>query len=1727
MKKYVVILVAIIAFFAIKIGSFAQTNFGNEWINYNNTYYKIQVAKDGMYRLTYQALLQAGVPINTINPHRLQMWHRGRQIAIYIKGQENLSDVTFAPDDYIDFYGQRNDGAMDTPMWWRPELQPHRYSALYNDSTAYFLTVNNSPQANRRIVRYTNFSNTIPLETHHIAERLVMYENEYHMGQSLAIEIVHRSEFDRGEGWTGTKLNRNLTTPYFFTIDQLTQITNQINPRLELLLVGRNRHTHRVQVTVGPNQNTQRLIGTAIFSGNVHHKFNATFAISDISSNGNLVIGLRVLGESGQPDAISVTYARVNYAQNFNAEQDNDRIYNIQAGTSQKRIQWSNTLQGVTVFDITRPHAVREIATQPAPNNGLIAVVDSTQINRKLFMTNGFAQIASAQISTVRFRQIDPALHNYLIVSHRGLMQPVGNIANPVTAFAAYRASLQGGGYDTLVVTFDQLVNQFNYGEKSPVAIRSFARYMLNGGNPKYLTIIGRGISLLYRKTRTQDNTSYVAYNEAINHIPPVGVPSSDVLHTWELKNPRQEAIPTGRINAYTPQELVNYLDKIIEYEQVPYDATWRKRAIHVTGGRTPSEIINFRQYVDEWGLIFKRPCVGGTVVNYGKTSSNIVEIINVAPAVNEGAGILSFLGHSSTFNTDVEMGSVSNDEYGYNNKGKYPFMLINGCYSGNLFLPNQRVFNEDWLFTKDRGAIGCIAHNDLALAPFLREHGARFYVTAFQDTNYYGKTVGELRQRISERLLFHQSVPSTFNQFTAVIRNTGIADSALVMQMVYHGDPAIRLFAAPKPDYKTANNMLFFKEPNLTVASDSFTIGIVVHNYGKASQCCTPKIDSLEVLVERTSAGGNNQIYPPQFFKAVMSNDTLYFKINNSNGASFAGQNTFTVKLDPFNKISELNEMNNEGVISYFFTQTGVIPLLPRPFSIVNFNQLKEGQLRFVAQATNLLAENRNYVIELDTTDKFNSPSRQTKTFLGGAIPEVLLPLISTSISHDSTVYYWRIRTEDGITSDSNWQYSSFVFIGNSPEGWYQGHFPQFKSTVQTGVSGNQNNRKWEFPLNDATLQVEVGGQQRPTFRNDLKVLFNGTRIDFGQDTRCGDREEPSFVCLALDKETLIPYTWNLGRVGEPATYEWQFKCGLLPRPFNYLNRINGYGIYRISGYINFIKPDDFVMITMLGHVPLVHALQDAPDLMNRLVQIGVDTAALRPRWQAGEPFIIFGRKGGAYGSAELVFGRPVEPQTPTNPNPNTTPPQQQVVVGNFVFSGQVTAGTILSPTIGPAVEWGAFFHQKEVQTNDEFKADIIGVAANGNEQIIAQDVPYAPHILSYVNANQYPYLRLKIRMKDDIDRTAPQLKKWIVVYKGVPEGVINPALTARENFFPTPKAEGEKFDIKVGFQNLTTINFSDSLGVQLRITNSNTGNTENWLKKYPILKANDTMFIQLKDINTIGKVGNNRLQIFVNPRLQPEEFYENNFIEIPFLVRADRANPVLDVAFDGVRIMDGDIVSPSPLISVVLKDENKHLIKKDTAGLVLLLKKPCSGCEFERISINNPEVRWTPAGSDNRFTIEYHPKNLADGKYTLRVQGTDVSTNKSGVLDYQINFEVVNKATITHFYPYPNPFSTATRFVFTLTGSEIPDQVKVQIMTVTGKVVREITQDELGDIRIGNNISSFVWDGTDEFGDRLANGVYLYRVLVRQNGQMIEHRTTAADNTFKHGFGKMYIMR
>ena len=253
-------------------------------------------------------------------------------------------------------------------------------------------------------------------------------------------------------------------------------------------------------------------------------------------------------------------------------------------------------------------------------------------------------------------------------------------------------------------------------------------------------------------------------------------------------------------------------------------------------------------------------------------------------------------------------------------------------------------------------------------------------------------------------------------------------------------------------------------------------------------------------------------------------------------------------------------------------------------------------------------------------------------------------------------------------------------------------------------------------------------------------------------------------------------------------------------------------------------------------------------------------------------------------------------------------------------------------------------------------------------------------------------------------------------------------------------------------------------------------------------------------------------------------------------FFVKNDNIKPVLDITFDGVHIMNGDITSAKPTIRIKLKDESKYLALDDTANIALQLIYPDN--TIHSFSYGSDTLKFIPANLStgvNEAIAELTPALTMNGKYQLIIVGKDKNQNLSGTIHYTLNFMVNNKPMISNMFNYPNPFTTSTAFVFTLTGSEIPSMLRIQILTITGKIIKEINKNELGTIHIGNNITEYKWDGTDMYGDKVANGVYLYTVITNLHGNQLGKYTpndgsgndTNTDHFFNSGYGKMYLMR
>jgi len=542
-------------------------------------------------------------------------------------------------------------------------------------------------------------------------------------------------------------------------------------------------------------------------------------------------------------------------------------------------------------------------------------------------------------------------------------------------------------------------------------------------------------------------------------------------------------------------------------------------------------------------------------------------------------------------------------------------------------------------------------------------------------------------------------------------------------------------------------------------------------------------------------------------------------------------------------------------------------------------------------------------------------------------------------------------------------------------------------------------------------------------------------------------------------------------------------------------------------------------------------------PTLYNAFQSLG---STLINSSQPHKPFALFVKKG----DPSTLVERHYEDTVHINDVYSGIPGSAVTVQGQVLTTD--ATGIEKTPMIGPAFDWGTLYWKRdslELFTADSVRLYIEAHDLSGTLQLTI-DTSFTPNdsiiqLNNLVDAGSYPYLRLGMYYTDNFFQTPAQVDRLHILYSPVPEAAID----GSNAFYLTPGLdtlqEGQLVSFAIDVRNISETDM-DSLLVNYWIEDANR-------VKHPIpyprqgpFPAGDTLRDTIQ-FSTYMYPGQNSLWMEVNPYVsgsvyqtdQPEQYHFNNLLQIPLFVKADDIHPILDVTFDGKHILNGDIVSPESEILITLKDDNPYLImseNSDTASFGIYLTDP-SGVQRRIPFIDgngNITMQWIPADAQNKkFRIIYPGMFEQNGKYSLLVQGTDKTGNISGDIEYRITFEIVRESSITYMMNYPNPFSTSTRFVFTVTGTEAPDDIIIQIMTVTGRVVREITEAELGPISIGRNITQFAWDGTDEFGDPLANGVYLYRVKAMLNGEEMKHRETDADSHFKKEFGKMYLMR
>jgi hypothetical protein len=185
----------------------------------------------------------------------------------------------------------------------------------------------------------------------------------------------------------------------------------------------------------------------------------------------------------------------------------------------------------------------------------------------------------------------------------------------------------------------------------------------------------------------------------------------------------------------------------------------------------------------------------------------------------------------------------------------------------------------------------------------------------------------------------------------------------------------------------------------------------------------------------------------------------------------------------------------------------------------------------------------------------------------------------------------------------------------------------------------------------------------------------------------------------------------------------------------------------------------------------------------------------------------------------------------------------------------------------------------------------------------------------------------------------------------------------------------------------------------------------------------------------------------------------------------------------------VNGGITNESPYFLAFINDENGI---NTASGIGHDMVAILDGNESNPYIVN--DYFETELNDYTKGKIRFPFRNLSPGLHTITFKAWDVYNN---FVTAEIQFLVINddEMALTNVLNYPNPFVSYTEFWFTHNKPYEPLQAQVQIITITGKIVKTINQTITTEGFLSREI---IWDGKDDFGDKLGKGTYIYKLTV-----------------------------
>lgn len=1670
------------------------------WYDPLKNYYKIYLNKKGVYRITYSDLVSAGVPLpQSIPSSRLGLYSGNSSVPIDVS---DGGDGNFEGNDFFQFVG------FSAPA--------SEYSSLniYNKSNIYWFTFENDSAVSRynTVAGFPSpgtFQRNVDSYKHSaLYEKDELYEN---FGYAIN---GNRDFWQWGKAIARNQQPISGFEKFFDDFEHIHADSKYVNIKVDMHGLSTNRYcsTHKANIFI-----TDQSIGSVVWDGQNAATFIKRFYVSTdsikIYPTGNR-LNVWVNGDICPPtlnpdDEIRVNRFEFEYSRylitagsNFIFTSDPN-----QTGTNRYWLsRWTASNAKIYI-----PSKLKLITNPEIPNDQYksLRFLDTNYTKTEFFLVSSDYFLTVDSIRSDKPSDLKNLSNgaDYIIITHPDFR----DVADRLKQFRLSDFPDTSVTNPRIVITdVVDIYDQFSAGLLHPNSIKEFVKYTFENWQtpaPSYIVLLG-DMSRDYRSNIPGSRKNYIPsmpfftnqYGQAVSDNNFVAISGEDLAPDLAI----------GRLSIETVAEGNVLLDKIETY---PGDNSkaWKQNVLlfasglsledENTFGFNDASIVLQNNYVASQGYstskVFRYPNKPEHVPFQGQG-------LQIRNKFNEGGVLANYYGHGGGYQWDLVF--TNDDIYQLQNGARLPFISSVTCYTAHF--DNQNVFGEQFNKVAGKGSIAFFGSAGLtywgvgkSINQFMFDHIFK------RRTTIIGKAILKAKNSVSAIGAFGTQV-------------------ALLTLL---GDPLINLALPQKPDFEIKTSGIKIT-PSNPLINDSVVVKVNIRNYGTIFP-----LDSVSVELTATSVDTSYTIglvKRPSFGEY----DSIFF----SWVSTISGLFELKVNINHIDVIDE-DDLSDNSASAFYVVYSISEPNILNP--IDGFTTADKADFHFI-DIGEYLEIPLKYFIEIDTSWTFGNPI----LFSGEIIPSNGSAKWSAN-SLQQGVYFWRARVFDGENYGRWSNTRNFTIQSEVKDGYYAS-----KNVLKTFETYNINysdltnslilntellppkprNKRFIEDINftDSTL---VDSLMLTTITTDGTYLYTGTAQYFAYDPttnpfglsrihKFGTGNNGTIkgeyygyfenfhdqiinqIFYHSDGNIYIatknPFKLRYVNVATGDTASVSIPDGMLrwedARPLEggfYVNS-DGQYVYNITifdstGDNKYIlrtfdpgnnwqrtKPD--MILAGKSYTPGFSGFFIANGYLfpaeyywhNEIRRYKLSDGTFEEEWRSSDPFKSYYSwcydwvNDNVYSSVFRLFS------------------SYKAKFSKFVGTYTDANGTITSNSVGPAKKWNyVSYNLVNNSLTGISEVELHGYNVNSKSwDTLLTNIPSTFNV-SDISTSIYKGLRVFVNLTDSSLGASEPMKfsDLQISYEQLPEVSLT-----KNNISVSPDSMIQGIETKLDLKVINLGNsFADSLKVSFYLNDADTAFYS------PIISVPADSSVQLEyTIKTDKIIFNNDIKV-VAQSPNPEYFTFNNKIDRTFYVSRDSIKPKFQITFDGQEILDGDIISVKPTVLVTLEDNSPLPLTPSQFTLVhnnvpLQSTNPDLTYNYQPHPNSKMEVTWTPT--------------LPDGKHVLEVLAKDSSGNFFDSTSRKSIFYVYENPDLLNVYNYPNPFTDNTNFTFELRGTTIPEKFRIKIFTIAGRLIREI-EIPSGILQIGYN--KYFWDGLDQDGDEIANGLYFYKIISVQEGQ------------------------